>query len=67
VGLAGVGQQAGVDGVADPPFERPECFLMCLALGDLAVIVAAAVTVPVADLGDGGHMDGVVDAPVAAQ
>ncbi len=40
---------------------------MRLALGDLAVVAGAAVAVPVADLGDGGHVDGVVDAPVAAQ
>ena len=31
------------------------------------VVVGAAFTVPVADLGDRGHVDGVVDAPVAAQ
>jgi hypothetical protein len=40
---------------------------VCLALGDLAVVAGAPVAVPVADLGDGGHMDGVAGAPVAAQ
>ena len=40
---------------------------MGLAVGDLAVVVGAAVAVPVAYLGDRGHVDGVVDPPVAAQ
>lgn len=43
-GLAGISPQAGVDGVADPPFEGPECFFVGLALGDLAVVVGAAVS-----------------------
>jgi len=59
--------EAGEDGVADPPFEASERFLVGLALGDLAVIVGAAGTVPVPDLGDRGHVEGVVDAPVPAQ
>ena len=40
---------------------------MGLALGDLAVVVGAAVAVAVPDLGDRGHVEGVVDAPVPAQ
>jgi hypothetical protein len=36
------------------------------ALGHLAVVVGAAVAVPIADLGDAGHVERVVDAPVAA-
>jgi hypothetical protein len=66
-GLLGVGLEAGEDGVADPPFEAPERFFVGLALGDLAVIVDAAVAVGVPDLGDRGHVEGVVDAPVPAQ
>src|SRR5438128_1816700 len=41
---------------------------LCLfALGYFPVVVDAAVAVGVADLGDRGHVDGVVDAPVTAQ
>ena len=36
--------------------------LLRLALGDLAVVVAAAWAVAIPDLGDGGHVDGVVEA-----
>jgi len=65
-GLAGVGAEAGVDGVADPALEGPECLFVRLALGHLLFVVGAAVAVGVADLGDRGHVDGVVDAPVPA-
>jgi hypothetical protein len=58
------GLEAGVDGVADPPLEGPECFFVRLALGYLGVVVSAALAVPVPDLGDRGHVDRVVDAPV---
>ena len=40
---------------------------MGFALGYLAVVVGAAVAVGVPDLGDRGHVEGVVDAPVPAQ
>jgi hypothetical protein len=36
-------------------------------LGDLLLEVGAAIVVFVPNLGDRGHMDGVVGAPVAAQ
>src|SRR5215472_18446015 len=49
-GLAGVGLQAGVDGVADPALEAAQGFLGRLALGELLVVVGAAVAVPVAEL-----------------
>ena len=62
----GVVAETGVEGVADPPFERPDRFLAGMAFGDLAVVVGAAVGVTVADLGDGGHVDGVVETAVAA-
>ena len=40
---------------------------MRLSLGQLLLVIGAAVAVPVPDLGDRGHVDGMVDAPVAAQ
>ena len=43
-----------------------ERFFVGLALGELAVVVGPAVAVAVADLGDRGHVDGVVEAPVPA-
>jgi hypothetical protein len=58
--------EAGVDGVADPPFERPDRGFAGVAFGDLAVVVGATGTVAMADLGDGGHVDGVVESTVAA-
>jgi len=39
----GVGDEPLVDGVADLPLERPERFLVGLALGELAFEVGAAV------------------------
>jgi hypothetical protein len=58
--------EAGEDGVADPPLEGPERFSVGLALGELAVVVGPAAAVAVADLGNRGHVDGVVEAPVPA-
>jgi hypothetical protein len=65
--LPGVGLKAGEDGVADPPLEGPERFLVRLSLGQLLVVIRAAVAVAVPDLADRGHVDRVVDAPVATQ
>jgi hypothetical protein len=65
--LAGVGLEADEDGVADLALEAPERFLVRLSLGQLLVVIGPAVAVPVPDLSNGGHVDGVVDAPVAAQ
>src|SRR5262249_28233203 len=53
-------------GVADLPFQAAQGFLAGLALGWLLREVGAAVAVPVADLGDRGHVDGVVEPSVAA-
>jgi hypothetical protein len=58
--VAGIGLQAGVDRVADPPLEAAQRFLVGLALGDLALVVGAAVAVSVPDLGDGGDVDRVL-------
>jgi len=65
-GAAGVGLEAGEDGVTDLPLQRAQGFLAGLALGQLLVEVGAALAVPVADLGDRGHVDGVVEPPVPA-
>jgi hypothetical protein len=54
-GSPGIGLQAGEDGVADPPLEGPERFLVRLPLGQLLLVIGAAVAVPVPDLGDRGH------------
>jgi hypothetical protein len=58
--------EAGVDGVADLPFQRAEGFFAGLAFGEFLVVVGVALAVPVADLGDRGHVDGVVEPAVAA-
>ena len=65
-GPAGVGLEVPVDSVADSPLQGPECLFRGLALGDLAVVIGAAVAVGVPDLGDCGHGDGVVETPVPA-
>ena len=65
-GVAGVAPQGGVDGVADAAFEGAEGFFGGFAFADFLVVVAAAVGAPVADLGDGDHVDGVAVAAVAA-
>jgi hypothetical protein len=61
-----VSLEPGVDGVAELAFERAERFFAGLALGDLLLEISTAVTVRMPYLRD-GHMDGVVEAPVAAQ
>jgi len=63
---AGVRLELAVDGVADLALAGAEGFLAGLAFGSFLVVVGAAVAVPVADLGDRGHVDGVVHPAVAA-
>jgi hypothetical protein len=58
--------EAGVDGVADLPLQAAQGLFGSLAFGQLPLVVGAALAVPVADLGDRGHVDGVVEPPVAA-
>jgi hypothetical protein len=65
-GSPAVGLELGVDGVADPPLERAECFLAGLALAGLLLEVGSAVAVLVADLGDRRHVNSVVESAVAA-
>jgi hypothetical protein len=55
-----------VDGVGDAPLEGTHGFFLGLAFGDLAFEERAAWGVRVADLGDRGDVEGVVELPVAA-
>jgi hypothetical protein len=55
-----------VDRVADLAFECAECGFAAHAFVELAVIVGVARSAGIADLGDGCHMDGVVELAVAA-
>ena len=52
-----------LDGVADASFQTAESFSGALAFGEFASVVVAAGCV-VADLDDGGYVDGVVELPV---
>ena len=61
-----VSDEALVDGVADASLEGAQRFFAGLPLGLLAEVVGAARGV-VADLGDGGHVHGVVQLSVAAR
>ncbi len=63
---AGVSGEVAVDAVRDPTFQGSHRFFRCLAFGDLAVVVGAAFGV-VAELGDGGDVDGVVEFAVASR
>jgi hypothetical protein len=65
-GPPGIGLQAGEDGVADLSFQAAQGLFRGLALGQLLIVVSAALAVGVADLGDGGHVDGVVEPAVPA-
>jgi hypothetical protein len=65
-GPPGICLQAGEHGVADLPLQRAQGLFQCLALGQLLVVIGAALAVPVADLGDRRHVDGVVEPPFPA-
>ena len=62
---AAVGDELPVDGVADAPLEGAHCFFAAVAVGLLAEVVVASGCV-VAGLGDGDHVDGVIQLAVAA-
>jgi len=66
VGLAGVDDQLSVDGVADLALQRPQRFLLRLALVDLAIEVGATCRMGLAELTDRGHVEGMVQLAVAA-
>lgn len=63
-GLPGVVDELAVDGVGDASFEAAEGFFAALAFAEFALVVVVSGAV-VSDLGDRGHVDGVVDAPVS--
>src|SRR5690349_12837769 len=65
-GSAGVDDELSVDGVADVALQRSECFAFGLALGDPPLKVGASFGSGLADLADGGHVQGVVEVTVAA-
>ena len=60
-----VGYQFPVDDVRDASFQRSEGFFSGFAFSLFLVVVDAASGV-VADLGDGGHVDGMVQHPVSS-
>jgi hypothetical protein len=64
--LTGVGDDLSVHAVADSAFQRAGRFAFGLACRDFRVVVGAAFAVEVADLGDGGHVDCMVQHTVAA-
>jgi hypothetical protein len=66
VNVMGVGDDGPVDRVGDVAFQRPDCFFGVLALGASAVVVLAS-GARVAQLGDGGDVDGVVQLAVASR
>jgi hypothetical protein len=66
-GLPGIGPEAGEDGIADLALEGPQRLFMGLSLGHFLVVVGAALAVLVPELGYRGHVDRMVDTPVAAQ
>ncbi len=65
-GLLLVGDETPVDGVRDASFQGAEGFLVRFTFGEFLVVVDPPRGVE-ADLGDGGHVDGMVQSPVAAQ
>ena len=64
--VRGVEAELSVDAVGDLALQRAHGFARFVAVGDLAVVVGAAFAVGVADLGDGDHVDRVVQRSVAA-
>jgi len=54
-----------VDDVGDLPLERPDGFLLGLALSHLLVEVRPPLGVGLSDLANGRHVDGVVELPIA--
>ena len=64
--LSGVEDQLSVDGVADLALERAESLFLGLALSDLALEIDASLCSRVSDLGDGSHVQRVVEPAVPA-
>jgi hypothetical protein len=65
-GASSVSEELAVDGVADVALQRPQGLSGGFALGHPAVEVGAPVGVGLAELADGGHVDGVVQLAVPA-
>ncbi len=61
---SGVGDESRVERVADATLQRPDRFFLRLAFGEFALVVAVAGRMGMADLGDRGHVDRVVQLPV---
>ena len=64
--VSGVGEEFPVDGVADPSFQRSECFLACLPFDLFALVIRVSGRV-VRDLCDRGDVDRVVQLAVPAR
>jgi hypothetical protein len=62
--FARVGDELAVDDVGEAPLEAAQGFFAGLALSPFALVVGPPGGLAVADLGDGHHVDGVVDPPV---
>src|ERR1035438_10253345 len=61
----GVEDELAVDGVADVALEGAESLLLGLAVSDRALEVDPALSSGIADLGDGSHVQSVVELAVA--
>jgi hypothetical protein len=62
----GIGPQPGEDGIADLAFQCAHGFFGSLAFSEFLVVAGTSPGVPVAELGDRGHVDRVVEAAVPA-
>ena len=60
-----VGLELPVDDIGDPSFQCPDCFFGGFAFGDLFVVVGAALA-GVAELGDCGDVEYVVEFAVSS-
>ena len=59
-------EELAVDSVGDLALERAERFLLGLSLGNLALEVDASISPGITDLGDGGHVERMVELSVPA-
>jgi hypothetical protein len=59
------GDQAGVDDVADPPFQGPKSLFACSTFDSFPLVVGPAGAVGALELSDRGHVNGVVEPAVS--